>query len=109
MSYTGRRVNRYSQTHRDGNEEVLLKVAEQMGAQWYEGPPLDGWVLWRGMWIPTEIKMPEREGQKDEYTPAQQRFLRFCEQRRGPHFIWRTPDDVILSLGGRASNQRINA
>jgi hypothetical protein len=96
-------VNRYSQTTRDANEEVLLKVAEQLGAHWVQGPPLDGWVIWRGMWIPCEIKVPEREGHADEYTPAQLRFLRFCELHRGPHFIWRTPEDVIRSLSGQRS------
>jgi hypothetical protein len=53
--------------------------------------------------MPVEIKMPEREGLKHEYTPAQQRFLRFCEDRRAAHWIWRTEDDVIASLSGRRS------
>jgi hypothetical protein len=99
----GTRVHRYSQTTRDANEESLLQVAQAMGGRWHEGPPLDGWILWRGLWLPVEIKMPEREGHKDEYTPAQRRFLRFCENHRGPHLIWRTVDDVIQSLNGRRS------
>lgn len=101
MSYGPRRVNRFSQTTRDRNEEELLKVAEAMGAHWHQGPPLDGWIIWRGLWTPVEIKMPEREGHKDEYTAAQQRFLRFCETYHGPRLIWRTVEDVIKSLDGR--------
>lgn len=97
------RVNRYSQTTRDANEPALLKIAAQLGARWIQGPPFDGWMLWRGMWVPTEIKDPEREGEKYEYTPAQQRFRRFCIEHNAPHFIWRTDDDVIASLSGRRS------
>lgn len=97
------RVNRYSQTTRDANEEPLLALAARFGAHWVQGPPLDGWIFWRGIWMPVEIKMPEREGLADEYTPAQKRFLRFCAERNAPRFIWRTEDDVIASLSGRRS------
>lgn len=95
------RVNRYSQTARDANEEPLLQLATQLGAHWVQGPPLDGWVFCRGIWMPVEIKIPEREGLSSEYTPAQRRFLRFCQEKRAPFWIWRTEDDVIASLGGR--------
>jgi hypothetical protein len=97
------RVNRYSQTTRDANEEALLAVAARLGAHWLQGPPLDGWVIWRGIWTPAEIKVPEREGLKGEYTPAQLRFLRFCDDRSAPRFVWRTEADVIASLNGRRS------
>jgi hypothetical protein len=97
------RVNRYSQTTRDANEDPLLKLAAQLGAHWIQGPPLDGWIFCRGVWMPVEIKMPEREGLKGEYTPAQLRFLRFCSDRAAPHFVWRTEEDVIASLSARRS------
>lgn len=97
------RVNRYSQTTRDTNEQALLELAMRLGAHWIQGPPLDGWVSWRGIWMPVEIKVPEREGLRHEYTPSQQRFIRFCAEKRAPYWVWRTADDVIGSLSARRS------
>lgn len=85
---------------RDANEDELLKVALKLGGQWLEQGPLDGWVFWRGIWLPVEIKRPEREGYADEYTPAQKRFFRWCQQHNARWLTWRTPADVIRDLSG---------
>lgn len=86
---------------RDANEPALIGVARQLGAQFRIGPPLDGWIIWRGVWLPVEIKLPEREGTKHEYTPAQKRFFTFCRDYGGRWLTWRTDADVIRDLGGR--------
>jgi hypothetical protein len=99
----GIRVSRYSQNTRDANETAIVKTLERLGGHWYQAPPLDGWVLWRGLWKPAEIKMPEREGLKYEYTASQQRFLRFAAARGGEVLVLRTDDDVIAALAGRRS------
>jgi hypothetical protein len=52
-------------------------------------------------WTPVEIKRPDKEGHKDEFTPAQKKLLEEFSDRRIRHFIWRTPSDVIRDLGGR--------
>lgn len=97
----GRRVNRYSQTTRDANEPELVKLAQRLGCTWWQAPPLDGWTLFRGVWVPLEIKTGAREGWQDEYTPAQKRFLTFCQMHRAPVFTWRTDTDVLAALNSR--------
>lgn len=92
-------MRRYNK--RDANEPELLKIAAQLGARWYESPPLDGWVFWRGQWRPVEIKLPEREGQKYEYTPKQKRFFAFCLAVGTKPLTWRTEQDVLDDLAGR--------
>jgi hypothetical protein len=86
---------------RDAVEEALVALAERLGAAWHRGPPLDGWALHRGVWMPVEIKAPEREGLKYEYTPQQIRFFAWCRIRNGRWWVWRSEDDVIRNLGGR--------
>jgi hypothetical protein len=86
---------------RDANEPQLVETALKFGARWRIGPPLDGWILWRGQWLPVEIKLPEREGTANEYTPLQKRFFAFCREFGGKWLTWRTDDDVIRDLGGR--------
>ena len=88
---------------RDANEQALLQLAERLGAHWCEAPPLDGWVFVRGRWMPVEIKRPEVGGLKHEYTPAQKRFLSWCELRGGPWWVWRTEQDVMRDLGARVA------
>ena len=96
--------SRYAEVTRDANEDELVKVAKQLGAQWWQAPPFDGWVLHRGVWLgPTEIKMPEREGLAHEYTPQQKRFIAWAKANNAPHLTWRTAADVIERLGGRVS------
>jgi hypothetical protein len=94
----GRRWN-----HRDGNEAALITTAEQLGALWFEGPPLDGWVYIPqfGRWIPVEIKQPSREGHAREFTKLQHRCFGWCEQYGAPWWVWRTTDDVLRDLGAR--------
>jgi hypothetical protein len=93
----------YRHNHRDANESELLAVAARLGAHWLEAPPLDGWIWFRGQWLPVEIKAPGREGLAHEYTPLQRRFLSWCRERRARLLVWRSADDVIRDLGGRAA------
>jgi hypothetical protein len=89
---------------RDDNEQSLLQVVRRVGGYWVKAPPLDGWV-WSPRiqeWTPAEIKRPDKEGHKDEFTPAQKKLLEEFSDRRIRHFIWRTPSDVIRDLGGRS-------
>lgn len=86
---------------RDANEKPLIALAERFGAACHKGPPLDLWCVHRGVWMPVEIKIPEVEGQKHEYKPAQLRFFAWCGIRNARWWVWRTEDDVIRDLGGR--------
>lgn len=94
-------VNRYSQTTRDANEPALLALARQLGCHWWEGPPLDGWTLSHGVWIPTEIKTGAREGWESEYTPNQKAFLAFARLHGGPVQTWRYDEDVFKALDAK--------
>jgi len=99
----GRRVHRYSQLTRDANEDPLVQLAERLGAAWHQGPPLDGWICFRGVWVPVEIKTGARLGWADEYTPAQRRFLEWSTRRCAPVWTWRTDADVFASLGAKVT------
>ena len=88
---------------RDDNELELVTLARQLGGQWILQGPLDGWLLHRGLWVPVEIKRPERDGLKSEYTPAQRRFFTFCRDNGGRWVVWRTRADVMRTLGARVA------
>jgi len=87
---------------RDANEPAIVAAAESLGAAFWRAPPLDGWLHctrlggWQG---PVEIKLPHRAGRSDEYTAAQRRFMRWCEERRAPWYTLRTVEDVMALLG----------
>lgn len=87
----------------DANHEELITHAAQLGGWFVRAPPLEGWCWFPrgGMWMPVEIKVPEREGLADEYTPQQLRFIRWCNQHRAPWWIWRTKADVERNLNAR--------
>jgi hypothetical protein len=94
-------VKRYNRNRRDEVEQSLVAHARALGAEWWEDGPLDGWCIHRGVWTPTEIKDPSREGLADEYTPIQLRFFRWCSMHRAKWFTWRTLEDVERDLGAR--------
>src|ERR1700733_7852522 len=95
------RRHRFADVHRDGNEDPLVELAEKLGAHVFMSGPLDFWCWARGKWFVIEIKKPEREGQKSEFTPLQKRFFTWCEQHGAQYHVWRTDSDVISMLGGR--------
>ena len=90
-------LNRYD-ARRDANENDLVAAAEQLGAEWVQDGPLDGWIGWRQRWFPCEIKTA-----KGKYTEAQVKFLTRCRLRGLPVFTWRTLEDVTASLGAKVS------
>jgi hypothetical protein len=96
-------TKRYSHNHRDLNEQQLVKFAQSLGGHWLAEGPLDGWLFHRGLWLPVEIKRPEREGLAHEYTPMQRRFFTWCNERGARWLVWRTSADVIKDLGGRVA------
>jgi hypothetical protein len=97
------RRHRLADVHRDANEAALLRIMEQLGGHWWEGGPLDGWCLQRGVWVPVEIKRPEREGTAREYTPLQKRFISWCALHNAPWHVWRDDKDVLRTMGARVS------
>jgi len=98
-----RRYNRRFDARRDENEPPLIRVAEQIGANFFREGPLDHWMAWRGLWVPVEIKDPDLLGQAHEYTPAQRRFLQFCHSHNMPWRTWRTRADVLRDLGAKVT------
>ncbi len=91
---------------RDTNENQLVSLAEQLGGMWEQTGPLDGWLLWRGVWTPVEIKRPDgpKGGRNHRhYTPAQVLFLGRCKERNAPVWTWRCERDVMACLGARVA------
>lgn len=89
---------------RDENEPALVQTARALGVQMEQFGPLDWWAYWpRQGWVPVEIKRPEREGRKGEYTPAQILFFSRCKQRGSRYLTWRTEKDVLDFVGARRS------
>lgn len=91
--------NRFAKK-RDANENALVAIAEQFGALWVQSPPLDGWLFFRLIWTPVEIKNPDG---KNKYTDSQVQFLATCKLRGAEVFTWRTERDVFESLGATVS------
>jgi hypothetical protein len=94
---------RKNRNSRDANERALLDLALQLGGEWIEAPPLDGWIFVARMGALcrcVEIKRPEREGLAWEYTPLQKRFLARAAMIGMPIWIWRTSADVLRDLNG---------
>lgn len=89
---------------RDENEPELLKTVKRCGAYWMQQGPFDGWCFnpRTQEWLLVEVKLPEREGDKNEFTDKQKVLLADFEIRRIKLHIWRTQGDVIRDLGGRA-------
>ena len=84
---------------RDRNDRELLRAAEQLGAvMWRLDEPTDYLCGWRGRWHPTEIKSED-----GEYTDQQNRFRALAEGHGLPLWTWRTPDDVLASLGAKVA------
>lgn len=92
-------MNRYPDK-RDAVEKGLLEIASRLGAQWYRAPPLDGWIHFRGKWLPVEIKDPTREGLGTEYTPLQLKFFSWCRLNNAKWLVWRNITDLLADLNG---------
>lgn len=88
---------------RDDNDSELETIATQLGALMIATKePADYLCWWRG-WHVVEIKRPDKEGWKSEYTEAQIRFRMAAKERGAELWTWRCEDDVYESLGARRS------
>lgn len=77
---------------RDGNEMPILQAFATMGVQWFEAPPLDGWIfLFR--FIPVEIKT-----KTGKLTPSQIGFIDRCKYLGMPYLVLRSVDDAIAAV-----------
>ncbi len=93
---------RYTIHRKDQNHDRLVSAAKRCGAWVRKHPPLD-LLVWVGkwqMWMPVEIKRPDKEGHKDEYTPAQLKFFDECKAHDAKWWVWRNESDVFRDLGG---------
>lgn len=92
---------RRPQIHRiDNNHHELVDEWKRLGGIWLKCPPFDGWIwyrTWDAYW-PVEIKRPEREGHKNEYTKAQLKVMSELKAAGAQWFVWRTVDDVRRML-----------
>lgn len=84
---------------RDDNDSELVQLARRLGADWYSDGPMDGWLHWRGRWVPVEIKRSDKEGWASEFTEKQLKVMAAMRVSRAPFVVWRTADDVLRTLG----------
>lgn len=93
------------QRHRkDTNQDDLVKLFLSLGGFWvpYANKPFDGWARHaRFGYMPVEIKLESREGHANEYTARQKKLLATMKIAGAPWLIWRTENDVLLSVGAR--------
>lgn len=88
---------------RDANEKPLVTFARDLGAFWLYSGPFDGWLWHRGKWLLVEVKNPNQEGHKDEYTPDQIRMMMNLKERGIVWHVWRTESDVCRDLGAKVT------
>lgn len=94
--------NRYAK-RRDNNEATILTSVEPLNGLWLPGGPLDGWLWNRRCWNLCEVKRPDKEGWKDEFTDEQRLLIIRLNERQAPFYVLRTEDDVMGLMGARRS------
>lgn len=88
---------------RDSNESTILSVVEPLGGFWLPAGPFDGWLWDRSKWNLCEVKRPDKQGWKDEFTSDQKILITKLNTRSLPWHVLRTEDDVLKLLNGRKS------
>jgi hypothetical protein len=85
-------------------EPGLLSLARPLGWEfWKLNEPCDWLGLFRGQWYTIEVKNPECEGHRDEFTVKQILFHKEVKQRGGRVLIWRRHEDILADSGARLS------
>lgn len=99
---------KFSQRHRpDNNQKALVKLFVSVGGEWVSraNKPFDGWGWHRGFggtnYLPIEIKNPDKEGHKDEYTQPQLKQMAKMRILGMKWLVWRTEQDVLNSVNVR--------
>ena len=89
-------------TRRDRNEPELVTLATALGAWLIPTNWPTDFLCWsRDRWDLVEIKRPDKEGWKDEYTPKQKKFREKAQQIGARLVTWRTDADVYAHVGAR--------
>ena len=88
---------------RDNNESTILSSLQALGGLWVPGPPFDGWMWNRRCWNLCEVKRPDKEGHKHEFTDDQLKLIIRLKERSIPFSVLRTEDDVLKIMGARRS------
>jgi hypothetical protein len=94
---------------RDLNEPELIAAAKTLGWMlWKMHEPADWLALRQGRFYVVEIKNPDCEGHRDEFTGQQLIFHRDVKNAGGEVLVWRRVDDILRdtranSLGARLS------
>lgn len=88
---------------RDSNEKDILRFVEGLGGLWLPSGPLDGWLWDRNHWHLCEVKRPDKQGWKDEFTQEQKLLMVRLNARRARFHVLRTEDDVLELLNAKIS------
>lgn len=79
-------------------DHPFVRIAQSYGALWVPSGPLDGWISWKGFWMPVRII---DTAARSDFTPSQDVFVADCRGCAAPFLTWRSEADVISSLGSR--------
>jgi hypothetical protein len=88
---------------RDSNESAILASVEPLGGFWLPTAPLDGWLWDRRAWHLCEVKRPDKEGWRSEFTDGQRRLVIRLNEHHVPYRVLRTEADVLAVMGARRS------
>lgn len=88
---------------RDSNESTILTCVEPLNGLWIPDGPFDGWLWNRRCWNLCEVKRPDKEGWKDEFTGEQKKLIVRLKERGIPWHALRTEDDVLRLMGAQRS------
>ena len=86
---------------RDNNESTILSSVDALHGLWIPGGPLDGWLWDRRAWHLCEVKRPDKEGHKHEFTDDQLKLIIRLKERSIPFHVLRTDADVLALMGAR--------
>lgn len=84
---------------RDSNEAAILTCVAPLNGLWIPSGPLDGWLWNRRCWNLCEIKRPDKQGWKNEFTDAQKNLVILLNERGVPFNTLRTETDVLRLMG----------
>lgn len=86
---------------RDDNEATILSPVEALGGLWIPAEPFDGWMWNRRCWNLCEVKRPDKEGHKDEFTDDQLKLMIRLKERSIPFHVLRIDADVLALMGAK--------
>ena len=83
----------------DANQPSIVKDLRKAKVFWLPaGEPIDGWVGWKGLWLPCEIKDPSKPLSARRLTPTEAMFFQDAAAYGLPVILAHTAEDVFAAF-----------